>query len=232
MTPWTVAYQVPPSIGFSRQECWSGLPFPSPGGLPDPGIEPGSPTLQADALLSEPPGKKPLLIKGVLIKKKSNYTTAFEASAQTIKDHICSHPISQSYTSSGEQKNAPLTGRLCEPGTKKRVYNVLIREGQINVIKTTIYHMAFFPQSCMMASGALAILSQSGQKETGREKKVPNFPQELQSSLSFSSWPKLDHMSSHMRKVTKTMVIELVIQRSWPYSPASGLLTDIYLYIV
>ena len=49
-TPWTVAYQAPPSMGFSRQECWSGLPFPSPGDLPDPGIEPGSPTLQADAL--------------------------------------------------------------------------------------------------------------------------------------------------------------------------------------
>ena len=56
-TPWTVAYQVPPSIRFSRQECWSGLPFPSPGDLPDPGIEPGSPALQADALPSEPPGK-------------------------------------------------------------------------------------------------------------------------------------------------------------------------------
>ena len=56
-TPWTVAYQVSPSMGFSRQECWSGLPFPSPGDLPDPGIKPRSPALQADALLSEPPGK-------------------------------------------------------------------------------------------------------------------------------------------------------------------------------
>ena len=44
-TPWTVAYQAPPLMGFSRQEYWSGLPFPSPGDLPDPGIEPGSPTL-------------------------------------------------------------------------------------------------------------------------------------------------------------------------------------------
>ena len=43
-----------PSMGFSRQEYWNGLPFPSPGGLPDPGIKPGSPTLQADALLAEP----------------------------------------------------------------------------------------------------------------------------------------------------------------------------------
>ena len=56
-TPRTVAYQAPLSIGFSRQECWSGLPFPSPGDLPDPGIEPRSPALQTDALPSEPPGK-------------------------------------------------------------------------------------------------------------------------------------------------------------------------------
>ena len=57
MTPWTVAYQAPWSMGFSRQEYWNGLPFPSPGDLLDPGIEPGSPALQADALLSELPGK-------------------------------------------------------------------------------------------------------------------------------------------------------------------------------
>ena len=57
VAPRTVAYQAPPSMGFSRQECWSGLPFPSSGDLPDPGIEPESPALQADDLLSEPPGK-------------------------------------------------------------------------------------------------------------------------------------------------------------------------------
>ena len=44
-TPWTVALQAPLSMGFPRQECWSGLPFPSPGDLPDPGIEPRSPAL-------------------------------------------------------------------------------------------------------------------------------------------------------------------------------------------
>ena len=55
-TPWTAAHQAPLSMGFSRQEYWSGLPFPSPGDIPDPGIEPRSPTLQADALPSEPPG--------------------------------------------------------------------------------------------------------------------------------------------------------------------------------
>ena len=55
--PWTVACQVPPSMGFSRLEYWSELPFPSPGDLPNPGIEPGTTALQADSLLSEPPGK-------------------------------------------------------------------------------------------------------------------------------------------------------------------------------
>ena len=53
VTPWTVAHQAPLSMGFSRQEYWSGLPFTSPGDLPDPGIEPRSPALQADALTSE-----------------------------------------------------------------------------------------------------------------------------------------------------------------------------------
>ena len=56
-TLWTLAYQASLSMGFSRQEYWSGLPFPSPGYLPDPGVEPRSPTLEADALTSEPPGK-------------------------------------------------------------------------------------------------------------------------------------------------------------------------------
>ena len=57
VTQWTVAYQAPPSMEFSRQEYWKGLPFPSSGDLPDPGGEPRSPSLQADALPSEPPGK-------------------------------------------------------------------------------------------------------------------------------------------------------------------------------
>jgi len=67
-TPWTVAHQAPPSKGFSRQEYWSRSPFPSPGDLPDPGIEPKSPTLQADALTSEPPGKPDIK------KRRQEYT--------------------------------------------------------------------------------------------------------------------------------------------------------------
>ena len=57
MTPWTVACQAPLNTEYSRQEYWTGLPLPSPGDLPDPGIESGSPVLQADSLLSELPGK-------------------------------------------------------------------------------------------------------------------------------------------------------------------------------
>ena len=69
-TPWIVAYQAPPSMGFSRQECWSRLPFPFPGDLPDPGIEPGSPALQAYALPPELCGKRLRIQKGLHIKAK------------------------------------------------------------------------------------------------------------------------------------------------------------------
>ena len=72
--PWTVAYQAPLSMGCSKQEYWSGLPFPSPKDVPDPGIEPGSPALQGDSLLSEPPKchtlnckKLPLIFAGVRV---------------------------------------------------------------------------------------------------------------------------------------------------------------------
>ena len=68
-TPWTVALQAPPSMGFSRQEYWGELPFPSPGDLPDPGIESMSPALQADALTSQPPGKR-LYLETIFFKEE------------------------------------------------------------------------------------------------------------------------------------------------------------------
>ena len=58
LTPWTIAHQAAPSMEFSRWDYWSGLPFPSPGGLPNPGTESRSPALRADALLSEQPGNR------------------------------------------------------------------------------------------------------------------------------------------------------------------------------
>ena len=79
MTPRTLAHQAPLSMGFSRQEYWSGLPFPSPGVLPDPGIEPGSPALQADSLPAEPQGSPRILewvafpfSKGIFLTQESN----------------------------------------------------------------------------------------------------------------------------------------------------------------
>ena len=65
-TPWTAAHQAPPSMGFSRQEYWSGLPFPSPGDLPHPGMEPGSPALQADSLPTKPLGKSLIWVLGII----------------------------------------------------------------------------------------------------------------------------------------------------------------------
>ena len=62
-TPWTVASQAPLSMKFSRQEYWSGVPFPPPGDLPNPGMEPGSPALQADSLSAALPGQTNICIK-------------------------------------------------------------------------------------------------------------------------------------------------------------------------
>ena len=65
VTPWTVAHQAPPSMGFSTQEYWTGLPFPSTGDFPDSGIEAGSPTLQADSSLSLQRSPSVSVLKGV-----------------------------------------------------------------------------------------------------------------------------------------------------------------------
>ena len=79
MTPWTIARQVPLSVGYSRQEYWSGLPFPSPGDFPNPGIEPRSPALQADSLPSEP------RVKPVLEYRKLN-----AVSSEVLVSQLCS----------------------------------------------------------------------------------------------------------------------------------------------
>ena len=72
VTPWTVTCQAPLSMGFSRQEYWSGLSFPSPGDLPDPGIEPVSPSLVARFFTTEPPGKPTSLDCAGFIDLKGN----------------------------------------------------------------------------------------------------------------------------------------------------------------
>ena len=78
-TSWTVAHQAPLSRGFSREECWSGLPHPPPGDLPNPGIKSRSPILQMDSLPSEPSGKPKntkvgslSLLQGIFLTQKSN----------------------------------------------------------------------------------------------------------------------------------------------------------------
>ena len=89
-TPWTVACQAPLSMGFSRQEYWSGLPFPSPGDLPDPGIEPGTPALQADSLPLSHQGSPCLSIITFKIEHRKTGTyilyTEFEA-YEVLKNH-------------------------------------------------------------------------------------------------------------------------------------------------
>ena len=71
VTPWTIACQGPLSMGFSRQEYWSRLPFPSPGNVPKPGIKPRSPALQADSLPIETPGKPKFIYSGTERERES-----------------------------------------------------------------------------------------------------------------------------------------------------------------
>ena len=87
MTPWTIVHQAPLSVGFSKQEYWSGLPFPSPGDLPDPisEIKLGSPTSQADALTSEQPGNHKMKVKSLSCVRlfATPWTIAHQASLST-----------------------------------------------------------------------------------------------------------------------------------------------------
>ena len=78
VTLWTAAHQAPLSMGFFRQEYWSGLPFPSPGDLPEPGIKPRSPSFEAGALTSEPPGKPSGCESWTIKKAERQRTNAFE----------------------------------------------------------------------------------------------------------------------------------------------------------
>ena len=90
--PLTIAYQASLSMGFSRQEYWNGVPFPSSGDLPDPGIEPRSPALQADALPSEPPGKN-IWMKVKEESEKAGLKLNIQKTKITASDHITSQQI-------------------------------------------------------------------------------------------------------------------------------------------
>ena len=113
-TPWTVAHQAPPSMGFSRQEYWSALPFPSPRDLLDPGIEPRSPALQADALTSKPPGKTSIPKKGNA-KECSDYHTIVETSLEKLsifnKPFPGSSEVKVSACNAGDLGSIPGLGR-------------------------------------------------------------------------------------------------------------------------
>ena len=106
--PWTIAHQALLATGFSRQESWSGWPCPPPGALPKPGVEPRSPTLQADSLRSEPPGK-PMntgvgslsLLQGFFLTQQSNQGTSLYIFYHRMQEVGCGF-----FTIWGFQKNA------------------------------------------------------------------------------------------------------------------------------
>ena len=94
VTPWTVAYQAPLSMEFSRQQCWSGLPFPSLGDLPNPGIKPGSPALHADTLPSEPPGKPKIVYRLTESEKRSRSIVSDSLRPRTVAHQV---PLSMGF---------------------------------------------------------------------------------------------------------------------------------------
>ena len=118
-TQWMVAHQASPSMGFSRQEYWSGLPVPSPGDLPDPGIEPRSPALQADTLTSEPPGK-PKIVKGLPFIRE-NFSRSF---LQQLPAPTQTHTPFQ--VSTVERKSPYYFFSMLAVGTKKVIYRKVI----------------------------------------------------------------------------------------------------------
>ena len=94
-TPWTVAHQAPPSMGFSRQEHWSGLPFPSPEALPNPGIKPRSPALQAEVFLLLSHQGSPiitLLQPAPFCISKNSRNSSYDQAVGIIPKPMCSHP--------------------------------------------------------------------------------------------------------------------------------------------
>ena len=88
-TPWTVAHQAPLPMGFFRQEYWNGLPFPSPGDLPNPGIEPTSPTLAGRFFTTEPPGKLHSKVEGKTKGQLSPRTSTREKPVCCNEDTTC-----------------------------------------------------------------------------------------------------------------------------------------------
>ena len=95
-------------MGFPRQEYWSGLPFPSPGDLPNPGIKPGSPALEADALTSEPPGKPKDRLNVFKTRENQSLTYAY------YKDDASKYDIEHTVPRSRGGDNSQMNKTLCE----------------------------------------------------------------------------------------------------------------------
>ena len=123
VTPWDVAYQASLSMGFSRQGYWNGLPLPSPGDLPNPGIEPSSPTLQADALSSEPPGGDIYICTSWCTAEN---TTTSQSNRPPIK------------TNEQKSKEATLDGEQFSAGGGGDFATTLLTQGYVAMFRNTL----------------------------------------------------------------------------------------------
>ena len=109
-TPWTVAHQAPLSMGFPRQEYWSGLPFPSPGDLPHPGIKLRSPSLASRFFTTTPPGKPFNFLPLIKFSLSANCTPTLQPTQTCIHTHTYTH--THTHSSLNHQKKCPGSNQI------------------------------------------------------------------------------------------------------------------------
>ena len=131
VSSWTVAHKAPPCMQFCRQEYWSGLPFPSPRHLSNPGIEPGSPALRADVLPSEPPGNHKVLTEQSVVNVKSLSPVQLFVTPWTVAYQA---PLSMGFSRQEYWNGSPLPspGDLPNPGIEPASPNC----------RQTLYHLS------------------------------------------------------------------------------------------
>ena len=172
--PWTVARQAPLSMGFSRQEHWSALPFPSPADLPDPGIEPERPALAGGFFTTEPPGKPCFFLRWVQIPKES--CAPWPICAKVFLGHqpfLCqatsAHPPAPSTPTPGEKADRRKTvcWRLWRAGSLQGV-------GTISVLPDTSSVRDIIKENCAEMCMNLKTLTQGNRKEKNKYRIVPH----------------------------------------------------------
>ena len=137
-TPWIVAHQATLSMELSRQEYWSGLPFPFPGDLPNRGIQPSSPALAGRLFITEPPGKPPEVWRSPYAKDSLSMTWRCPLSLNT-KAHTCPPPSPASIHLHSLLSKRLSDGNRCQESFKETLFQNITTLGQVGEILDGVY---------------------------------------------------------------------------------------------